>query len=194
MTNYCSRFIPDYATKTEPRRKLTYKDQPWCRTTVHDRAVSQLKEALACAPVTACFDSEKESEMSVDGSPVGLVAILSQVDSQTEGRHVITYASRSLTATEQRYNQREREALAVVCACEHLHLYVYGKPITVYTGYKPLVAIYSNPSSRGFSQTRLQSSIGEVKQTQQITCRGIRQRMQPKRHVSRKLQRSISIT
>ena len=30
MTNYCSRFIQDYATKTEPLRKLTHKDQS-CR-------------------------------------------------------------------------------------------------------------------------------------------------------------------
>ena len=37
MTNYCLRFIPDYATKTEPLRKLTHKDQPWCWTTEHDR-------------------------------------------------------------------------------------------------------------------------------------------------------------
>ena len=36
----------------------------------------------------------------------------------------------------------------MVWACEHLHLYVYGKPVTVYTDHKPLVAIYSNPSSK----------------------------------------------
>ena len=148
MTNYCSRFIPDYATKTEPLRKLTHKDQPWCWTTEHDRAVNQLKEALSSAPVTAYFDPEKETEISVDASPVGLAAILSQVDQKTEERHVITYASRSLTATEQRYSQTEREALAVVWACEQLHLYVYGKPITVYTDHKPLVTIYGNPSSK----------------------------------------------
>ena len=86
MTNYCSRFIPDYATKTEPLRKLTHKDQPWCWTTEHDRAVNQLKEALSSAPVTAYFDPEKETEISVDASPVGLAAILSQVDPQTEER------------------------------------------------------------------------------------------------------------
>ena len=70
------------------------------------------------------------------------------MDPQTEKKHVITYSSRSLTATEQRYSQTKREALAVVWACEHLHLYVYGKPITVCTDHKPLVAIYGNPSSK----------------------------------------------
>ena len=106
MTNYCSRFIPDYATKTEPLRKLTHKDQPWCWTAEHDRAVSQLKDALVTAPLTAYFDPDKDTEISVDASPVGLAAILTQVDPKTDVKHVITYASRSLTATEQWYSQR----------------------------------------------------------------------------------------
>lgn len=99
-------------------------------------------------PVTAYFDPEKDTEISVDASPVSLAAILFQVDPKTDETHIITYASRSLTETEKRYSQKEREALAVVWACEHLHLYVYGKPTTVYTDHKPLVSIYSNPSSK----------------------------------------------
>ena len=114
----------------------------------HDSAVSQLKEALVTAPVTAYFDPEKDAEASVDASPVDLAAILSQVDQKTDERHVVTYASRSLTATEQRYSQTERGALAVVWACEHLHLYVYKNSVTIYTDHKPLVSIYSNPSSK----------------------------------------------
>ena len=148
MTNYCSRFIPDYATKTEPLRKLTHKDQPWCWTAEHDRAVSQLKDALVTTPVTAYFDPDRDTEISVDASPVGLAAILTQVDPKTDEKHIITYASRSLTATEQWYSQTEREGLAVVWACEHLHLYVYEKPVTIYTDHKPLVSIYDNSSSK----------------------------------------------
>ena len=93
----------------EPLRKLTHKYQSWCCAAEHDRAVSQLKEALVTAPVTAYCDPEKDTEISVDASPVGLAAILSQVDPKTDERHVVTYASRSLTATEQRYSQTERE-------------------------------------------------------------------------------------
>ena len=148
MTNYCSRFIPDYATKTEPLRKLTHKDQPWEWTSQHDSAVDQRKEALVNAPVTAYFDPTKDTEISVDASPVGLAAILSQVDGKTVTHNIVTYASRSLSETEQRYSQTEREALAVVWACEHLHLYIYGKPVTIYTDHKPLVSIYGNPSSK----------------------------------------------
>ena len=86
--------------------------------------------------------------MSVDASPVGLAAILSQKGQETGTSYIVTYASRSLTETEQRYSQTEREALGIVWACEHLHLYIYGKPLTVYRDHKPLVSIFGYPSSK----------------------------------------------
>ena len=138
MTNYCSR--------------LTHKDRPWEWTPQHDRPVNELKDALVKAPVTAYFDPAKDIEISVDASSVGLAAILSQTDQATGVNHIITYASRSLTETEQRYSQTELEALAIVWACEHLHLYIYGKPATVYTDYKPLVSFFGNPSSKPSSR------------------------------------------
>ena len=72
---------------------------------------------------------------------ISFAAILSQVDCKTGDEHVITFARRSLTETEQRYSQTEREAIAVILAGEQLHLYVYGKPVRVYTDHKPLMGI-----------------------------------------------------
>ena len=80
MSNYCSRFIPAYATLTQPLRELTQKDTPWEWTDLHDRTLKQLKNALAEAPVTAYFDPDKPTEINVDASPVGLGAILAQTD------------------------------------------------------------------------------------------------------------------
>ena len=146
--------------------KLLFKVRPWLRyqdrtpaqahpqgpTVVLDKRTwphSQPTERSTCKhTLTAYFDPEKDTVISVDASPVVLAAILSQVDPETEESHVITCASRSLTATEERYNQTERKALAVVWACEHLHLYVDGKPVADYTDHKPLVSIYGNPSSK----------------------------------------------
>ena len=148
MANYSSRFIPGYATLTAPLRELTWKDNPWKWTKRHDCALAQLKEALASAPVTSYFDPHKETEISVDASPVGLGAILVQVDPKSSGRHVIAYASRSLTETEQQYSQTEPEAVEVVWACEHFHLCIYGKPVAVYTYHKSLISINGNPISQ----------------------------------------------
>ena len=148
MTNYCSRFIPDYATLTQPLRQLIQKNTPWKWTPLHEQALAKLKDALTTAPVTAYFDPNKYTEICVDASPVGVAAILTQTDQNGGNRHVVAYASRSLSDTEQRYSQTEREALAVVWACEYFHLYIYGKPVTIYTDHKPLVAIYGNPQSK----------------------------------------------
>ena len=113
MTNYCSRFIPDYATKTELLRKHTHKDQPWEWTPRQDSAVNELKDALVRAPVTAYFDPVKDTELSVDASPVGLAAILLQKGQETGTSHIVTYASRSLTETEQRYQPRTQGLLSL---------------------------------------------------------------------------------
>ncbi|CAB4005904.1 Transposon Ty3-I Gag-Pol poly, partial [Paramuricea clavata] len=203
MTNYCSRFIPDYAAKTEPLRKLTRQDQPWEWTSQHDSAVDQLKEALVNAPVTAYFDPTKDTEISVDASPAGLAAILSQVDRKTGTHHIVTYASRPLSETEQRYSQTEREALAVVWACEHLHLYIYGKPVTIYTDHKPLVSIYGNPSSKPPARVerwalRLQPYQLTIRyrkgeETPQITCHATLPNNQPQLAENRRSQKTLTV-
>ena len=83
----------------------------------------------------------KPTEISVGASSVGLGAILAQSDPVTGNKHVVAYASRSLTPVEQHYSQTEREALAVVWGCEYYrNIYIYGKPVTVNTDHKPLIA------------------------------------------------------
>ena len=56
--------------------------------------------------------------------------------------HVIEYASRALTETEQRYAQIEKELLSIVFALEHFHTYVYARHVIVETDHKPLLAIH----------------------------------------------------
>ena len=70
----------------------------------------------------AYYDPQKDSEIIVDASPVGLGAIFVQ-----NGR-VVSYASKALAYTESRYSQTERAALVVVWGCEHYAMYVRGSP------------------------------------------------------------------
>ncbi len=116
MTNYCSRFIPNYSTITEPLCTLPKSDQPWTWTPQHQHAFDQLKNLLTSDTVLSYFNPHKEATIIVDARPVGLGAILCQ------DNHVVAYASRSLTPVEQRYSQTEREALGVLFVCEHFHL------------------------------------------------------------------------
>jgi hypothetical protein len=54
------------------------------------------------------YDPNQKTCLTVDASPTGLGAILSNID-RAGNLHNVAHASRSLTLTEQRYSQTERE-------------------------------------------------------------------------------------
>ena len=146
MMNFCgAHFIPDYATLTYELRQLTQKNKVFKWTEKHDKAFGILKEKLQNHVTLSYFDPNKETQVYVDASPVGVSAILTQtMNSGTP--EIVQIASRSLTETEQRYSQTEREALAVTWSCEYFHIYLFGSPnFTVFTDHKPLVSLFGSP-------------------------------------------------
>ena len=146
LVNYCSKFIPNFSTITEPLRILTKKDSIFRWNTEQQQAFDQLKDILSDATTLAYYNPDAETYLTVDASPVGLGAILSQKQEDGSERPV-AFGSKSLNATEQRYGQVEREALAVLFGCEHFHFFLYDKPFTINTDHKPLLKILSNNSS-----------------------------------------------
>ena len=108
MTNYMSRFISNYSTLAAPLCALTKKNIKWSWTKREQSAFDTLKNKLTSAKTLAYFSKEVPTELIVDGSPVGLGAILVQ------NNRPIAYGSRALTQVERRYSQTEREALAIV--------------------------------------------------------------------------------
>lgn len=152
MANYSSNYIANFATITEPLRALTKKNAMFQWTDKHQKAFDNLKTALSSAPCMAYFNISKETTVTVDASPVGVSAIISQSTKEKNENKVIAYASRALTAVETRYSQTEKEALAIVWAIEHFHLYLYGHDFVLVTDHKPLEVIYgssrSKPSAR----------------------------------------------
>ena len=63
----------------------------------------------------AFFNKEWRTEVTIDASPVGLGAVLSQNNPQDKSqRHIVCFASRLLSDVERRYSQCEKETLAVV--------------------------------------------------------------------------------
>ena len=144
MSNYLSRFIPNYSTITAPLRYLTRHDVQWHWETEQDSAFNELKRVLTSDTVMAYFDPKEQTEtvLSVDASPVGLGSVLMQ-----NGK-VIAYASRSLSDVEKRYSQTEREALSIVWAIEHFRLYLYGHYFTLISDHQALEIIFNNPKSK----------------------------------------------
>ena len=115
MANYSAQFIPNFATITEPLRKLTHKGTRFSWNKEHEEAYQKIKTALVNSPIMSYFDIRNETQLIVDASPVGLSAILTQRPlGKNIPPNVIAYASRALTPTEQRYSQTEKEALAIV--------------------------------------------------------------------------------
>uniref|UniRef100_A0A672G681 Reverse transcriptase RNase H-like domain-containing protein n=1 Tax=Salarias fasciatus TaxID=181472 RepID=A0A672G681_SALFA len=147
MATYCARFIKDFASISAPLRELTKKGTPWHWSSVHAKALQDMKDSLTSDTVMSYFDPEKHTELVVDASPVGLGAILYQLNKEGE-RRTIAYASRALSDVEKRYSQTEREALAIVWSCEHFHLYLFGHSFTLVTDHKALEVIWNNPRSK----------------------------------------------
>lgn len=150
MLNFCgARFIQDYATKTHELRKLTQSKTPFKWTEKHEQSLQVLKCELDKRSNLVYFNPNKETQLFVDASPVGISGILTQSTKHLNDIEIVQFASRALTPTEQRYSQTEREALAITWSCEHFHIYLYGSPgFTVFTDHKPLVALFGNPKTR----------------------------------------------
>ena len=118
--NYLARFLPMLSDAFEPLRRLTHKNSTWQWATEQEAALTTVKELLTTAPILAYYSPDEPLTIQCDASQAGLGATLLQ-----KGRP-LSYASRALTPTEQRYAQIEKEALAVVFALERFHQYTFG--------------------------------------------------------------------
>ena len=137
--NYLARFLPMLSDVFEPLRRLTHKDVDWEWTSEHDTAMTRVKESLTRAPILAYYSPDQPITIQCDASKSGLGAVLLQ-----KGQP-LSYVSRALTATEQRYAQIEKEALAICFALERFHQYTFGQRVTVESDHKPLQAIVKKP-------------------------------------------------
>ena len=114
-----------------PLRELLKKEAEWSWNTEHDAALEKIMLLLTSTPVLKPFDLRKSAHIQADASQNGLGACLIQ-----EGR-VVTYASRAMTTTEQRYAQIEKELLAICYACERFRQYILGNSTIVESDHKP---------------------------------------------------------
>ncbi len=141
LAGYSSRFIPQFASISEPLRRLTRKDAKFHFETEQKKVFKILKDKLAEATTLAYFNKDAPMKVIADAGPKGIRAVL--VQDQRGGMVPVCYVSRSLTEYEKRYSQTEREALALVWACEQLYPYMYGRKFDLVTDHKALEAIYS---------------------------------------------------
>ena len=91
LVNYSGRFIPNLATISEPLRRLTKKGVSfdWNEEQIH--SFQELKARLANHVTLGYFRPGSETKLIDDASPVGLGAVLVQIQNGEE--RVISYAS-----------------------------------------------------------------------------------------------------
>jgi len=101
---------------------------------------------MAQSKTLTYFNPNAETTGTVDASPYGLDAVLSQSVGGCE--RVVAYGHRSLSAVERRDSQTEREVLAIVWGCEHFTIYLIGTKFRLVTDQKPLEFIFNCVNSK----------------------------------------------
>lgn len=91
-------------------------------------AFDALKVLLNNSPTLSLYDPKKDTKLSADASSFGLEGVLLQRHEGNEWLPV-AYASRSMSATQQRYAKIEKEGLATTWACERFSDYLIGETI-----------------------------------------------------------------
>ena len=145
MINYVGKFIPHLSDITKPFRGLIDKDCDFKITTEHANSLLKIKDILTSNPILRVFDSSKQTKVSADASEYGIGAVLLQ--KHEDSWFPVSYASRTLTKTEQNYAQIEKECLAIVFACTRFHHYTYGRTFTCENDHKPLESLFKKSIS-----------------------------------------------
>lgn len=136
---YYSAFIPDLSTRDRPLRDmLSKKSLVW--TPAANKAYENIKQTLISSQVLMPYDPTRSLLLATDASKTGLGAVLSHKLHDGKERP-IAYASRTLTATEQKYPQIDKEALAIIWAIQRFFHYLYARHFVLITDHKPLTQI-----------------------------------------------------
>ena len=146
--SFCGRAIYNLAGVSGKLWHLTKKGTVWDWTVEHQQEFDNLKRKVI-SKALGNFDRDWNTILEVDVSPIGVAAILCQVNPKdNEDRKIIAFWSQRFTDTDSRYSQVEKKALRVVLACEKFRMYLIGATFVVKTDNKAVQTILSNPRSK----------------------------------------------
>lgn len=154
LSGYYRRFIKGYADIAKPLTVLLRGEEGRVSKTTSSqtkisldegakKAFDDLKNALVSREVILVYpDFNKDFELTTDASNYAIGAVLSQDDKP------ISFISRTLNKTEERYAANEKEMLAIIWALTSLRNYLYGsKKVIIFTDHQPLTYTLSNNDS-----------------------------------------------
>jgi len=139
VTSYYRRFIPNYATFAVPLTELVRKYEPervrWSEGC--SKAFCELKERLLAYPVLRNINFSLPFTLQVDASDIRVRVVLSQTDEEGWD-HPVTYFSRKLLPSEQKYAVTEKECLAIKLGVQAFSAYLIGGEFTIQSDHRAL--------------------------------------------------------
>ena len=124
----------------KPLNLLLKDGSEWLWTEGCSRAFKEAKQFLTSATVLAHYDPALPIKLAGDASAYGIGAVISHVYADGSERP-ISFASRTLSPSEQNYSHIEKEALSLVYGIKKFHSYLYGRKFTLVTDHKPLISV-----------------------------------------------------
>ena len=101
-----------------------------------ETAYRNLKMKVIQKPILRLPDQSKPYVVRTDASDIGLGAVLMQ---ETDGKlFPVSFASKKLNTTQQKYSVIEKECLALVWAVKKYQPYLYGTRFVLQTDHEPL--------------------------------------------------------
>ena len=138
LVGFYREYIPEFAAIAVPLTDLTKKGKPnkvvW--SDAAETAYRNLKMKVIQKPILRLPDQSKPYVLRTDASDIGLGAVLMQ---ETDGKlFPVSFASKKLNTTQQKYSAIEKECLALVWAVKKYQPYLYGTRFVLQTDHEPL--------------------------------------------------------
>jgi hypothetical protein len=143
MAGWYRRFIPNFATVTEPLTNLTRKNSRFTWNESAQQAFNTLRNLLTSAPVLRNPDYTQPFIIRCDASSVGIGGVLMQ-KSRDGHEHPIAYMSQKLNTAQRNYTVTELECLAAVVSIKKFRPYIEGYDFTVITDHASLQWLMAN--------------------------------------------------
>ena len=140
LVTYYSRFIHKFSEIMSPLYELTRKNVKFVWTKRQSVAYDIIRKAICSDKILSCFTGKHKLILEVDGSPVGVGAILLQVENGVE--KPICFASKKLSSAESNYSQTDREGLAMVFGVSKFKYYLLGRDFELRTDHRPLLGLF----------------------------------------------------
>jgi hypothetical protein len=138
LLNYYGKFLPRLSEVLSPLHKLLKSNNKLVWSTECQRAFECSKDLLIKNQLLVLYDCSKELYLTTDASEYGVGAVLShKIDGEP-----ISFASATLSDSQEGYAQVEKEALGIVFAIQKFHKFLYGRKFTLVTDHQPLKFIF----------------------------------------------------